>query len=84
MSQHRKLVDRIIAKPRDFTWDELKALLSGFGYREASSGKTVGSRRRFVHERRGPIILHKPQPGSELKSYQVSQIVTHLKVEGLI
>lgn len=84
MSKHEKLLDRVLRKPKDFTWDELKALLLGFGNVEAAGGKTGGSRRRFVHKDRGPIVLHKPHPGNELKSYQVMQIIMHLKVEELI
>jgi hypothetical protein len=84
MSQHGKLLKRFLEKPKDFTWMELKTLLSGFGYEEASGGKTGGSRRRFVHGERAPIILHKPHPGNELKSYQVTQIITYLKVEGIL
>jgi len=84
MSRHEKLVERFLSKPRNFTWEELKMLLNGFGYDEAPKGKTSGSRRRFVHPTRGPISLHTPHPGNELKSYQVAQIITFLKAEGLL
>ena len=84
MSQHDKLLERLLSRPKEFTWEELKRLLGGFGYEEISSGKAGGSRRRFVHEERDPIILHKPHPGNELRRYQVMQIITHLKVEGII
>ena len=84
MGQHEKLLERLLRKPKDFTWSELQRLLAGLGYEEVSGGKTGGSRRRFVHQERGPIILHKPHPGNELKSYQVAQIITHFKDEGLL
>jgi predicted RNA binding protein YcfA (HicA-like mRNA interferase family) len=77
MSQHAKLLHRLLGKPK--TWDELRKLLKGFGYEEVPGS---GSRRRFVHNDRAPIILHQPHPGNELKSYQVAQIITHLKMEG--
>jgi predicted RNA binding protein YcfA (HicA-like mRNA interferase family) len=83
MSQHQKLLQRLLKKPKDFTWSELICLLNGFGYTEVPTGKTAGSRRRFVHPEREPIILHKPHPGNELKSYQVTQVITYLKVEGI-
>lgn len=84
MSQHGKLLTRFLARPKDFTWSELKTLLAGFGYTEASTGKTGGSRRRFTHETRGPIMLHKPHPDETLKAYQMAQIITHLRVQRLI
>jgi hypothetical protein len=84
MSKQQKLVRRFLSKPNDFTWSELKTLLVGFGYCESSGGKTGGSRRRFTHPQRGPIMLHKPHPDETLKMYQVTQIITHLKGERLI
>lgn len=84
MSQQQKLRRRFLTKPTDFTWDELKSLLGGFGYQEMAGGKTGGSRRRFVHPDREPIILHKPHPGKLLKSYPVAQLVMHLQFEGLL
>ena len=84
MSKHQKLLDRFVSKPNDFTWHELETLLTGFGYRAGPQGNTGGSRRRFVHDTHAAINLHKPHPGNELKKYQMTQIITHLKGEGLI
>ena len=84
MSQHEKLLERFLKKPKDFTWEEFKRLMRGFGYSEAVGGKTGGSRRRFVSEAHGPIVLHKPHPGNELKDYQISQVITFIKVHGMI
>jgi predicted RNA binding protein YcfA (HicA-like mRNA interferase family) len=70
--------------PRDFTWEELSSLLRKLGYKEARTGKTAGSRRRFVHATAATISLHKPHPGNELKRYQVDQLIDTLKQEGLI
>jgi cyclopropane fatty-acyl-phospholipid synthase-like methyltransferase len=50
MSRREKLIKRFLSCPKDFTWEELKALLSGFGFEEISFGKTGGSRRRFINE----------------------------------
>jgi hypothetical protein len=36
--------------PKDYTFDEMKKLLAGLGYREIRSGKTSGSRAAFFHE----------------------------------
>jgi hypothetical protein len=44
MSKHDKLIKRFLAHPLDFTWDEMTALLTGFGYARVKAGKTGGSR----------------------------------------
>lgn len=38
----------------------------------------------FVSEEHGNIMLHKPHPQKELKSYQVKQLVEFLEQEGLL
>ena len=84
MSQQDKLMDRFLRKPKDFTWDEFARLMKSLGFQETAPGKTGGSRRRFVSDDHGPISLHKPHPGNELKGYQISQVITFLKVHGII
>lgn len=84
MSRHDKLVERLKAKPKDFTWRELERLLHGLGYQEVKPGKTGGSRRRFVHPNGSTISLHKPHPGNLLKGYQVEQVLETLMQEGLL
>lgn len=84
MTKIDKLRKRFLSKPKDFTWDELKVLLMGFGYKEFNSGKTSGSRVRFIHDNYGDIMLHKPHPNPELKSYIMKQITEQLKKEGLL
>ena len=71
-----------MALPKDFTWAELKKLLKGEGYVENQSGKTSGSRVRFMHDEHAPITLHKPHPRPHMKAYQVRQIVDVLKQRG--
>jgi len=84
MSKHANLRRKFLSKPSDFTWNELVTLLKGFGYKLASSGKTGGSRVRFLHLEKGVISLHKPHPSLILKRYQIRQIIEILKNEGLI
>jgi len=84
MSQQEKRLKRLAQKPRDYTWDELTALLSSLGYQVLGSGKTGGSRRRFSHPDHGDITFHQPHPGNLLKRYQVEQIVDFLKQEGFL
>jgi len=72
MTQQEKLLNRFLSKPRDFSLDEMKKLLKGFGYKEIKSGKTSGSRVAFFNERSHHIIrLHKPHPKNILKRYQL-------------
>ncbi|MCK9363976.1 MAG: type II toxin-antitoxin system HicA family toxin [Syntrophales bacterium] len=79
MSKHDKLVKRFLTHPLDFSWDELTALLTGFGYRSAKAGKTGGSRVRFDHQTADPIILHRSHPTPILKRYQIEQVEEILK-----
>jgi hypothetical protein len=58
--------------------------LTGFGYTLTKTGKTGGSRVKFIHEALPPIILHKPHPTPALKKYQLEQIEATLREEGLI
>lgn len=84
MSKKEKLGNRFKSKPSDFSWGELKSMLSGMGYELSTGGKTGGSRIRFLHPERPPIIMHEPHPTQVLKRYQVEQILEFLKKEGLL
>lgn len=84
MTKRDKLIERFKAKPKDFSWDELCVLLKGFGFTEIVSGKTGGSRRKFIHSTLQPIILHKPHPGKILKRYQIKLIYDKLKQDNLL
>ena len=84
LSRRKKIIDRFLSRPSDFTWQELVNLLTGFGYKLAKAGKTGGSRVKFMHETLPPIILHKPHPTPVLKKYQLEQIEETLRAEGLI
>jgi len=84
LSRRKKIIDRFLSRPSDFTWQELVNLLTGFGYKLAKAGKTGGSRVKFMHEILPPVILHKPHPTPVLKKYQLEQIEETLRAEGLI
>ncbi|AAP95795.1 hexulose-6-phosphate synthase [[Haemophilus] ducreyi] len=74
MTKTDKLLEKLKKEPppRDFTWNELKALLSGLGFNEKQGN---GSRVKFIHPNlRYPISLHKPHPGNELKLYIIEQV----------
>lgn len=83
MTRLQKLIDRFLSKPSDFTYSELKRLLSGFGYKETKAGKTSGSRVKFINDKTEHIIsLHKPHRGKLLKYYQLNQVEKELEREG--
>lgn len=84
MGRREKLVARLKGRPKDFTWDELVRLLEGLGYIEAATGKTGGSRRRFIHETAPTIALHKPHPGNIVKMYVIDDVLRILTEEDLI
>lgn len=84
MSGKEKLIARFCSIPSDFTWDEMKRLLTMLGYEPSNKGKTSGSRIIFKNNDRRPIMLHKPHPGNIVKSYAIKQVYDYLKNEGLI
>ena len=85
MSKKEKLLLRFLAKPKDFSYEELKSLLNGLGYLEISKGKTSGSRVAFVNKVNSHIIrLHKPHPKNILKAYQIELIIEELQKENLL
>ncbi len=82
MSKFKKALDRLNARPKDFTWNELQTIMNNFGYQEK---KGSGSRRKFVNIKNNVILsLHEPHPKPELKMYAVDIIIDHLKEEGLL
>ncbi len=84
MGRKEKLLKRLQQRPRDFTWDELTTLLEALGYVQKKTGKTAGSRRRFVHRTAPPITLHRPHPGHIVKMYVIDDLLEFLKQEGVV
>jgi hypothetical protein len=85
MSIDEKLIRRFLARPRDFTYDELCKLLKHYGYYEDHQGKTSGSRVAFSNKVTKHIIrLHKPHPENELRMYQMDLIREDLEARGLL
>lgn len=85
MSKFEKLKNRFLAKPKDFTYDELKTLLNKLGYYEVTLGKSSGSRVAFINEiSKNVIRLHKPHPGNILKRYQLDLIEDELRAEEIL
>lgn len=84
MGKKEKLIQRLKAKPKDFTFDEAETLLQYLNYIRSNKGKTSGSRVMFVSKEHETILVHKPHPQKELKAYQVKQLIETLEQEGLI
>ncbi len=84
MSKKNKLIDKFLSVPADFTWDELIKVLASYGYQEKNTGKTGGSRRKFVDRTNNIILLHKPHPGNIVKKYALRQIIENLKEKGKV
>lgn len=82
MSKHGKALQRLLSKPVDFTWNELKSLMEAFGYKLK---KTGGSGRKFIHpSTRAAHFIHEPHPSKVLKSYQIRDAIAFLTREGHI
>lgn len=80
MSQSEKAKERFCTNPKDFTYDELKTMLRGMGYKEVQGS---GSRVKFINETDKDIIcLHKPHPDNVLKHYLIEQIKRKLEEVG--
>lgn len=84
MGRVDKLIARFKSRPKDFSWDELVRLLTALGYREIKTGKSGGSRRKFIHDSAPTIALHKPHPGNIVKSYVIDYVLETLIEEKLI
>ena len=84
MGQKEKLIEKLKAGPKTFTFDDAEALLRYFSYKRSNKGRTGGSRVMFLSDGHAPILLHKPHPRKELLEYQVKQLVEILEQEGLI
>ena len=78
-----KQLERLAGKPKDFTFEELHALLEHLGFIMSNKGKTCGARVKFMKENI-PILLHRPHPKNILSEYQVKYVVGVLKENGII
>ena len=73
MSKKDKIIDRLLKKPKDFTFDEMVSLLSYLGY-ELKQGGT-GSGVKFVKDGSNEGIL---------KRYVLDQVIEKLRKDGLL
>ena len=60
MGQKEKLIAKLKANPKSFTFNEAETLLGYFSYYRSNKGKTSGSRIMFVSDiYKTKILLHK-------------------------
>jgi hypothetical protein len=80
MSRRDKAVARLMALPKDYTWEEAVALLKSLDFDVYTND---GSRVKFFRERDQAVIsLHKPHPRNTMKSYMVTMIRDKLREWG--
>ena len=82
MGKLEKAKERLKQIPRDYTYIEARNLLIALEFEEWNKGKTSGSRVMFYRENNNDIqkiMLHKPHPGDEMKSYAVKQLIVFLE-----
>jgi len=85
VSKIEKLIQRLKNYPKDFSYDELRKILSQFGYEEINTEKTSGSRVAFYRKTTRHIIrLHKPHQKPVLKEYQIQLLIEELKNQNLL
>ena len=84
MSKKEKLIQKLKAQSKSFSYEDAKVLLEYLNFLENNKGKTSGSRVMFSSETHGNIMLHKPHTQKELKSYQIKQLKDFLEQEDLI
>ena len=83
MTKWDKALERLKRCPKDYTYDELSALLLHLGYVEDSKGKTSGSRVRFYRNEDDDVIdLHIPHPKRILKRYAILAVISKLESNG--
>ena len=83
MGKKEKLIARLKAKPKDYTFNEAKTLMGLCGYSISNAGKTSGSRVCFIKGNK-VFRMHKPHPRQELPAYQVKELIDELDQEGFL
>jgi len=79
VSKLQKNVARLLAKPMDYTWDELMSLMIALGYELRTAGGS--SRKFFDPATNATFFMHEPHPSKILKAYQVRAVVRFLRNE---
>ncbi len=79
MSRFEKDKERLLSRPKDYTYTEAKRLLIHLGFEESNKGKTSGSRVKYYREKdKKVILLHKPHPGDVMKPGAAAKLAEYL------
>jgi len=82
MTQHDKLLEKLLNPDTTLTWPELARLLGALGYRQREGS---GSRVKFDNGQAHTLIsLHRPHPSNDIKAYVRRYVIEQLKAAGLI
>lgn len=80
MSKLEKQIARLLALPKDYTFNECASLLKNLGYEQYEGN---GSRIKFIrNENEDKILLHRPHPKNEMKHYAIQHVIEQLKSNG--
>lgn len=78
-----KRMERLLSRPKDYTFEEARSLVESLGYTLKNKGSTSGSRVMFYRERdEKKIMLHRPHPQSTMPAYAVKQMIEALREGG--
>lgn len=82
MAKLDDVVARFKTKPADFTWDELRWMLTKMGFRQEERN---GSRVLFyMKDPKIKILLHKPHPENTVDKGAIADTMGRLEDNGLI
>lgn len=85
MSKIDKLKIRLKSIPKDFTYSEVRKLLTSLGFVENTKGKTSGSRMKFYRDSDKKIfMLHKPHPSDIICICDIKNLMEFLSELGEI
>lgn len=80
MTKKDKLIQRLLEKPKDLTFEELTTIFRSFGFEIGTKGKTSGSRVEFYSEKLDvKYYAHKPHPKNIVKPYVIKQVIEFLE-----
>jgi len=83
--KNEKRWERLLSRPKDYTFTEATSLLKSLGYELHNKGSTSGSRVMFYRPRDNhKILLHKPHPKDIMKTYAIDELIEKLREGGYI